>query len=50
MGQAISLLLIGGGLILIPLLLPTVSVSLFGQQGAAIHNTIGSAGQPQTFP
>lgn len=48
--QGVSLLLIGAGLTLVPLLIPTASVSILGSQGAnvaqvngsAIHDLIGS--------
>ena len=50
MSQGISLLLIGCGLTLVPLLVPTASVSVLGGQGAstakvggtAIHGLIGN--------
>ncbi|MBS0350579.1 MAG: type IV secretion protein IcmD [Proteobacteria bacterium] len=50
MSQGVSLLLIGCGLTLVPLLMPTASVSVLGAKGATnakvggkeIHNLIGS--------
>jgi intracellular multiplication protein IcmD len=52
MSQGISLLLIGAGLTLIPLLIPTASVSVLGTQGKnvaqiggkSIHDLIGGSG------
>lgn len=50
MSQGISLLLIGCGLTLIPLLIPTASVAILGSEarqpariaGSSIHDLIGS--------
>ncbi len=49
--QAVSLLIIGCGMILIPLLIPTIGASMLGKQGAspakvggsAVNNLVGKA-------
>ena len=41
--QGVSLLLIGAGLTLVPLLIPTASVSILGSQGADVAQVNGSA-------
>lgn len=51
MSQGVSLLLIGAGLMLVPLLIPTASVAVLGTQagkpaqigGTTIHNLIGDS-------
>lgn len=42
LSQGVSLLLIGAGLTLIPLLIPTASVSILGSQGANIAQVNGT--------